>query len=103
MKLVNEKDNVRFVRDMVDDNPKSMKIDLEREGRFFIYLNYLNEKETCIAWGGVTPDEVITGIHTPTTGTTARKGTYTLQGVKVEGTQLPAGIYIRDGKKVVIR
>ena len=103
MKLVNEKDNVRFVRDMVDDNPKSMKIDLEREGRFFIYLNYLNEKETCIAWGGVTPDEVITGIHTPTTGTTARKGTYTLQGVKVEGTQLPAGIYIRDGKKVVVR
>ena len=103
MKLVNKKDNVRFVRDMVDDNPKSMKIDLEREGRFFIYLSYLNEKETCIAWGGVTPDEVITGIHTPTTGTTARKDTYTLQGVKVEGTQLPAGTYIRDGKKVVIR
>ncbi len=103
MKLVNEKGNVRFVRDMVNGNPKSMKIDLEREGRFFIYLNYLNEEETSIAWGGVTPDEVITGIHTPTTNTTARKGTYTLQGVKVEGTQLPAGIYIRDGKKIVVR
>ncbi len=33
----------------------------------------------------------------------AKKGTYTLSGVRVSSTNLPAGIYIVDGKKVLVK
>ena len=33
----------------------------------------------------------------------AKKGTYTLSGVRVNSTNLPAGIYIVDGKKVLVK
>lgn len=102
MKFVNEKGNVRFVRDMVDNNPKSMKIDLAREGRFYIKLNYLNENENTIPWGGITPDEVISAINVPVTSV-HDDAVYTLQGIKVNTTHLPSGIYIRNGKKFVVR
>lgn len=103
MKFVNEKGHVRFVRDMIANNPKSMKIDIETEGRYFINLTYLNEEENSIAWGGITPDEVATGISTPTTTRPTSTHTYNLQGMQVNGDQLASGIYIRDGKKIMIQ
>lgn len=33
----------------------------------------------------------------------AKKGTYTLSGVRVNSTNLPAGIYVVDGKKVLVK
>ncbi|MFC2651507.1 MAG: peptidase, partial [Alloprevotella tannerae] len=43
------------------------------------------------------------GINTPTIDTTARRGIYTLSGVKLGGEvkDLPKGVYIVNGKKVV--
>ena len=44
-------------------------------------------------------------IHAVTTGTAQKSGAYTLTGVKVgnDAQGLPAGLYIINGKKVVVR
>lgn len=102
MKFVNEKGNARFVRDLVGDNPKSMKIDIEKEGRFYIKLNYFNEEETVIKWGGITPEEVATGIST-VTSKPASDAVFTLQGVRVSADKLSRGAYIKNGKKFLVK
>jgi hypothetical protein len=44
------------------------------------------------------------GIDQPTTGTTKRTGTYTLSGIRIpDGTALRPGLYIIDGRKVIVR
>lgn len=103
MKFVNEKGNVRFVRDMVDNNPKSMKIDLEKEGRFFINLNYLNEDETVIKWNGITPEEVAAGISCISTVKADNNAVYNIQGVRMNTSNLKKGIYVKAGKKYVVK
>ncbi len=101
MKFVNEKGNVRFVRDMVDNNPQTMKIDIEKEGRFYINLNYLNEEETVIPWAGIMPDEISTAVQNINTVTDCN--VYNMQGMKMNSNNLPAGLYIKGGKKIVVK
>jgi hypothetical protein len=49
-------------------------------------------------------DGVSTGISSPRIQTeNNHTSTYTLTGMKVNGTHLPAGVYIRDGKKIIIK
>lgn len=104
MKFVNEKGNVRFVRDMKDNNPQTLKIDLATEGRFYITLNYLNEEETMIPWGGVKPEDITTAISSAVVNTpNADNAVYNLQGVRMNAASLPAGIYIQGGKKYVVK
>jgi len=53
-------------------------------------------------WVEITRDN--TGVNAPNTdAATAKRGIYTLQGLRLSGElkDLPAGIYIVDGKKVV--
>ena len=49
--------------------------------------------------------EAYTGINSISNddATTSAKGTYTLMGTKVEAKTLKPGIYIQNGKKVVIK
>jgi hypothetical protein len=105
MKFVNEKGNVRFVRDMQDNNPKTMNIDVESEGRFFIEVTSYDESENEIRWAGITPEEVIAlGVGAVTiTDKQSDKAVYNLQGVKMNTNNLPKGIYIRGGKKFVVK
>ena len=44
-----------------------------------------------------------TGINTPTIDIAAKQGIYTLSGVKLDGEMkdLPKGVYVVNGKKVV--
>lgn len=104
MKFVNEKSNVRFVRDMKDNNPQTLKIDLATEGRFYINLNYLNEDETTIPWGGIKPEDITTAISSAVADVPASdNAVYNLQGVRMNAASLPAGIYIQGGKKYVVK
>ena len=49
-------------------------------------------------------DGTATDIHAAQQATGAATGrTYTLSGVEVTGSQLPKGIYIRNGKKVIVK
>ncbi len=45
----------------------------------------------------------LTAIHDATATTTAPQGIYSLSGVRMGGGRLPKGVYIRDGKKFVVK
>lgn len=67
---------------------------------YFIFPND-NTQGAKIYIGGTTS---INGIAVDTDATAADAPTYTLQGIKVGGNgQLPKGIYIRQGKKILVR
>lgn len=102
MKFVNEKGNPRFVQDMVDGNAQTMKIDLEKEGRFFIKHNVDNVSE--LKWDGIMPEDIPTAISSAVVNTpNADNAVYNLQGVRMNAASLPAGIYIQGGKKFVVK
>lgn len=105
LKFVNEAGNVRFVRDAVEGDPKTMKIDLETEGRFYITLTTSDIE--VLPWGGITPEEVVaTGISATSPASAAGSAdapVYTLQGMRLQGQRLPRGLYIRDGKKFLVK
>lgn len=104
MKFVNEKGNPHFQRDCVDGNNQTLKINVEAEGRFYINHTVFNEAEPTIAFGGVTPEEVIVaGIDAVVAVPTATTGTFNLQGIRMNGDILPRGIYVKDGKKFIVR
>ncbi len=44
-----------------------------------------------------------TGIHAAAAGQPAAEGIYTISGVRVNGEHLPAGLYIVNGKKMIIK
>ncbi|WP_311356466.1 hypothetical protein [Alloprevotella tannerae] len=67
-----------------------------------------NSQGAVVLNGEIVKSEVVItrgsdGINTPTIDTTARRGIYTLSGVKLGGEvkDLPKGVYIVNGKKVV--
>ena len=73
----------------------------------FLYLNEYNyysllgaDDKPVIDW--VTIEE-LTGIDTPNADTATKQGIYTLSGVRLEGelNDLPKGVYIVNGQKVV--
>lgn len=101
LKFVNEAGNVRFVRDAVDGNPKTMKIDVETEGRFYITLT--TSDTDVLAWGGITPEEVVAVGIGDVRSLTIDQPVYTLQGMRVRDERLPRGLYIRGGKKFLVK
>ena len=103
MKFVNDGENPRFVRDAVNNNPQTLKIDVASEGRLYINLNYLNEEETAIKWNGIMPkDFVSTGIECINkAAVTADDKVYDLRGMKV-GT-VSSDIIIKGGKKYLVK
>lgn len=44
-----------------------------------------------------------TGVHAAAAGQPAAEGIYTISGVRVNGEHLPAGLYIVNGKKMIIK
>ena len=62
-----------------------------------VYTYDVNENTT------FTISELGTGIDTINGGQAGQRKVYTIQGVRVSGTKLPAGIYVIDGKKTVIK
>ena len=67
-----------------------------------------NSQGAVVLNGEIVKSEVVItrgsdGINTPTIDTTAKQGIYTLSGVKLGGEvkDLPKGVYIVNGKKVV--
>lgn len=104
LKFVAEKGNVRFVADMVNGNPKSMKIDLDTESPLYIRLT---TTATELKWTGITPAEVVaTAIGTvPTTATAshtaAATAIYSLAGQQVDAAY--KGIVVRNGRKHIQR
>lgn len=103
MKFVNEKGNVRFVRDCIGGNNQTLRIDVEKEGRFYINLTTFDENEVSIPWGGITPDEV-SGVRAVIPASADfSDDIYNLQGMKVDAEVLSPGIYIRNGKKFIVK
>lgn len=104
MKFVNEKGNVHFQRETDGSNNQTLKIDVATEGRFYINHTVFNEGEPSIAWGGITPEEVIAaGISTVNTHSAASNAVYNLQGIKMNAAKLPRGIYVKAGKKFIVK
>lgn len=98
MKFVADTNGARFVRDMVDGNPQTMKIDVATEGRFYINLNYLNEEETVVEWTGTKPSDIITAVKgIAETAPKASNACYNLAGQRVGANA--KGIIIMNGKK----
>lgn len=104
MKFVNEKGNVRFLRETDGTNNQTLKINVETEGRLYINQTVFKSDEPSIAWGGITPDEVIaSGISTVKTNAAACNAVYNLQGIKMNAEKLTRGIYVKGGKKFVVK
>lgn len=83
------------LRKAADDNTQ-----LKATRGYFIFPND-NTQGAKIYIGGTTS---INGIAVDKDATAADAPTYTLQGIKVGGNgQLPKGIYIRQGKKILVR
>jgi hypothetical protein len=100
LKFVNEKGNVRFATAWVDGNNKTMQINPETEGRFFIMVNFTPSGD--IAWEGATLADVAAGINNAifTKTDEGNNAIYDLTGRKVN-TISKKGIYIKNGKKFV--
>ena len=60
-------------------------------------------KYTVMGEGDKSVHFIVDGVEKVTLGNVivTKKGTYSLSGVKVNGNNLPKGVYIIDGKKVV--
>lgn len=101
MKFVNEKGNPRFVSDPVDGNNQKLKIDIATEGRF--YINHTVGTVSELKWEGIMPEDVPSGIHSAIVNVAANADVFNLQGVKMNSTTLPAGIYVKGGKKFVVK
>lgn len=48
-------------------------------------------------------DDAVTGIHTPQQHPAQEDAIYTLSGVRIKADRLPKGIYIRNGRKIIIK
>lgn len=99
MRFVNETGNVRFIADNDNGNTKTMKFDATTDSR--AYIEALAEVSE-IKLGGITPAGVVTGISS-ITAQPAADAVYNLQGVRVDASSLPKGIYIKAGRKFVVK
>lgn len=76
---------------------------LEKSASTTLAANKAALKTTTIGGQALTLDfGSVTGINTPTTAMPATNATFDLSGRKVSG-KLPAGLYIKNGKKFIIK
>lgn len=103
MKFVNEKSNPRFVADAIDSNQQTLRIDVEKEGRFYIRVTDTKMTESPIVWGGITPEQIATGVEHVITEHVVKhdNAVYNIMGMKMTNGVKPRGLYIKNGKKFV--
>lgn len=101
MKFVNEKGNVRFEREIVDGNYQKIKMNPAAGENFYITLNYLDETVNTMPWAGYMPD--VTGISEINTTSVDNKAVYNINGMKMNASNLPAGIYIKAGRAFIVK